>query len=195
MRFDLKILEHQFILQKNNLLENLRGIEKKKRTQLSSIMKELERYKKREAVLKKLEVSVSDHLKQINSKVHLLKNQDENDRKRVAMLFGEIKELKNAIPRIEGRMKRITPVRFKIDEQEKTLTKNLSELLSKISALENMKNKKQHELKILLEKENMLRQGRIYWNVPTKSTNSRHAEKRKSRSKNKTSFLKMILGK
>ena len=189
MQIDVKNLERKFYSQKVRLLKKLESVEKKKRAQFSAIANELNKYRKREELLKKIESQVSAHLKQLSRKIEYLRRQDLYDKKRINELMGEMKRLKRDVPKLESTIKKLRPQKVAIAGQYRNFSQKLDGVSKKIMEIEKKRSNMQSELASLLEKERMLRQGRIYWAAiqsTSKEQTGKKSAKPESRPKTKT---------
>src|SRR3989344_1773337 len=163
MVIGIRNIESVFHRQRKKVLKNLENIERKKRRQFIHIAKELDKFSRREAVLKKVEQKTSSHLKQVNKKICSLKKQDVYDKKRINQMLSEINKLRKEIPKIESRLKATGITRATVAREERKFARRLSNVSSKVRDIEKRKGGVEKDLQKLLTKERMLRQGRIYW--------------------------------
>lgn len=163
MQMDIASIEKQFISHKNRLLKGLEDIEKRKRRQFEGVMRELDRYRKRESALRRYETETANHLRQINRRIEAMKKLDSYDRHRIKELHAEMEHLRREMPRLEKDIKTLNPKREVIARHERAFSAKLSGVSSRVHGLENHRARIQRELDVLLRKEKMLRDGRIYW--------------------------------
>ena len=198
---DIRKLERQFNNQKNRLLKNLSGLEKKKRLQFFSIIRELDFYRKRESILKNIERRTSFHLQQLNRRIAGLRRQDIYDKKRINGLLNELHKLRKELPKLEAGIRKMQPGRLIAKKHERLLLSQLKGISAKIKSVEAQRGRIQHDLDKLVRKEIMLRQGRIYWSKIEKLQKKAVSEGRKKsakaikkiRSIRKPGILKKIL--
>ena len=191
-KINLKYIQRQFNSQKNKLIKKLENIEKEKRAKFFSVMRDLENYRNREGLLKRIESKTSAHLKQITSKINSLRKRDSYDKKRINRLIGETKKLKMEIPRVESKIEKMRPQKIAMAEQERNFLKKVNAISNKVKELERKRNAIQKELKGLLDKERMLRQGKIYWSTAQKKATKTTNKKIIKRAPTKLTFLKTI---
>jgi chromosome segregation ATPase len=180
MSTNIAQIEKQFLTQKTRLLKGLERTEKKKRTRFSHIATELERYKKREALLRKIESETASHLRQVNAVIEKMGLQEIGDRKSMESMLKEMHRLKKEIPKLQRERKRLGPARSKALAREKAYVKRLSVVSAKVRNIERRHDLLKRELGALANKESMLRAGRIYWNS-TGVKNARKARKTRPR--------------
>ena len=163
MAIGIRNIENSFHRQRKKLLRNLEKIENKKRRQFKHVAAELDKFSRREAILKKVEQKTSSHLKQVNKKISTLRRQDVYDKKIIKQMLNEIKKLKKEIPKIESKIKTTGISRAVVVREERKFSRRLSSVSSRVREIEKRKESVEKDLQKLLTKERMLKEGRIYW--------------------------------
>jgi hypothetical protein len=182
MQIGISEIEKRFNDQKERLLKQLEHLEHEKRSRFEIVNRELDRYKKREDGMIKVESVTSSHLKQLNTALQAMERQEMADRKRVRELTNEISRLTREVPQLESRARKLKPQQKKVAVQEDRHHKKLVHISARVREIERRRDQMKRELADIAKRETLLRQGRIYWPKVT-SADLRKAQEMRERQK------------
>jgi len=178
---DISRIEKKFNSEKARLLHGLEKVEKKKRLRFSTVAKELDRFKRQEGALRKIEASTSAQLRAVNSRIESMKKKDTEDRRQITSLVAEIRRLHREVPSLEKGIRKARPLQGRAAKVEKKYAGKLRKISGKVHLIESRRDRMQHELDAILKKESMLRAGRIYWSQKAKAKVATKLAKKKAR--------------
>ena len=166
-------IERHFNSQKERLLKQLEHLEKEKRSRYEIVVKELDRYKRRENDARRVEAVTSNHLRQLTHTLEALRRQENSDKRRIAELTREITRLTNEVPRLASTSRRLSPEQRNVERREDKYSRKLSQISARVREVESRRNIIRKELSDVTKREQLLRQGRIYWPANTSVADTR----------------------